>query len=122
MRFWARFRNDLGIILKGFWEHVGRTLEVFWRDLGGQTMIRATKDNSRSTNHCNHSWIVGWDLEMLAFRWVAMVSCESQGFFFSLVFSRAFRSDFGVILEPQNDSKFEFFCDFIFKHVFLIVF
>ena len=38
--------GDVGRILDGFCEDLGKIFEAFWKDQGEQTMIRATKGTS----------------------------------------------------------------------------
>ena len=44
--FWDGFGEDLGRIWDGVGEEFEKIFEAFWKDLGGQTMIRATKGKS----------------------------------------------------------------------------
>ena len=83
----GRFRGDFERILKVFgrfsnknspgapferdWDFemiCGGIFDDFGKHLEAQTMIRATKGTSRSTNHWNGSWIVGRGPKRLAFR------------------------------------------------------
>ena len=47
-----------------------------------QTLIRATKRKSRSTNHWKDSWIVSRGLKMLDLRWVPGVLGVKKNDFF----------------------------------------
>ena len=46
--------EDLGRIWDGFWEDFEKIFGAFWKDLGGQTMIRATTGKSMD------GWMDGW--------------------------------------------------------------
>ena len=78
--------GGFGTIFGDFWIDFGWIFGAFGKDLGEQTMIRATKGKSRSTTHWKGSWIVGLGPKGLAFRWFAVRSGDLHSSFFQAFF------------------------------------
>ena len=106
-RFWK--------ILDGFWEFDGKILMDFWEDFGTQTIIRASKETSRSTNHWKGGWMVWRGPKRLALRWGPDLVGEFRRLVFFNLFSRGllerffdFWCNFGRFGEAQMGIKIEF--------------
>ena len=56
-RVLGEFWEDLGRFLERFWESFGKIFEAFWMDLGGRTLISATK--GKSMDGCMDGWMDG---------------------------------------------------------------
>ena len=111
---------------------LGRMLEDFWKDLEGQTMIRATKGKSRSTNHWKGGWMVRRGPKRLEY-FRGPVRCMAR--FFEVFFEGVFFGFFSMlgrfwkVLGGQNGGQNRFFGGFfsmffwkVFWYRFLIVF